>query len=238
MKKELTQKGTTPEELHYNYYSAEKYEDDIRRAIPGYGEMHTGIKKALATEFGAKKITVLELGIGTGLTAQVVLDNVNVGKYLGIDFSQSMLNGARKRLERYPVELELGDYAAVDFPKENGLVISVISIHHQATPRDKKKLFKKIYKCLSADGIFLFGDLFTQRNEHEAALNEAYHFHHLVENAVDEKTLAEWAHHYKFVNHLAAIEDQIKWLKQAGFTDVEVLYSKFNTAAIIAKKGG
>lgn len=224
------------EELHYNYYTTEKYDADIKCAIPGYDEMHEMIKKALVKEFGEKKIAVLELGIGTGLTSQVVLDSVNVAKYAGIDFSQSMLDGAQKRLEKYYLELELEDYATADFPKENDLVISVISIHHQATPADKQRLFKKIYNCLSVDGIFIFGDLFTRRDKYEAALNEAHHFHHLVENAVDEKTLAEWAHHYKFINHLDTIENQMVWLKEAGFSEVEVLYSKFNTALIIAKK--
>ncbi len=234
----LLQRGTKPTELHYHYYTAAKYEEDIRIAIPGYEKMNELIKQTLVEYFQKRnrKITVLELGIGTGLTAEIVLENTNVGKYTGIDFSDAMLDGAKVRLKQYIPELVYGDYAKIKFPKENDLVISVISIHHQATDRDKQILFKKIYDSLAPDGIFIFGDLFTQKNERDIALNKAHHLHHLVENAADEKTLTEWAHHYEFVNHLAPLEDQMQWLKECGFAKVKLLFSKFNTSLIVAEK--
>jgi hypothetical protein len=57
-----------------------------------------------------------------------------------------------------------------------------------------------------------------------------------VENARDEKSLEEWAHHHKFLNLLASIEDQIAWLKEVGFSGVEVRYEYLNTALIVATK--
>jgi len=67
-------------------------------------------------------------------------------------------------------------------------------------------------------------------------LNEAKHFHHLVENSKDEKSLGEWAHHHKYLNKLAPLENQVGWLKEVGFKKVTVLFKKFNTALIYAKK--
>ncbi len=90
-----------------------------------------------------------------------------------------------------------------------------------------------IFHSLSEEGVFIFGDLVTYRNPESAALNEARHYHHLVENAQDENSLKEWAYHHKYLNKLAPIEDQVEWLEEVGFRKVEVLFTKFNTALIV-----
>ncbi|NQU78349.1 class I SAM-dependent methyltransferase [Candidatus Woesearchaeota archaeon] len=223
-----------PEELNYDSYETEKYDEDIIRSIPGHKELHESIGTILQgiTRCGQ----ILELGAGTGLTAELVLKRFPRVKYYSVDFSETMMDGARNRLSAYGVEFIRGDYAVIDLPQENDLVVSVIGIHHQETDEDKKSLFQRIYYSLNKTGSFIFGDLVTYRNPEEAALNEAKHFHHLVENSQDEETLKEWAHHHKYLNSLAPLEDQVEWLKEVGFKDVEIIYQKFNTALMYATK--
>lgn len=76
----------------------------------------------------------------------------------------------------------------------------------------------------------------TYKNTEEAALNEAKHYHNLVENSRSEEALREWAFHHKFLNLLSPLEDQVEWLKEAGFGEVQVTFRKFNTALVYAKK--
>lgn len=152
-----------------------------------------------------------------------------------VDFSEKMMSGAKKRLAKYKVKYILGDYSELEFGPDPDIVLSVISIHHQ-TDDGKKKLFRKIFDSLKPGCLFIFGDLVTYRDKKKAALNEARHYHHLVENARDEKSLVEWAHHHKFLNLLAPLEDQLDWLKQAGFSSIEVKYEHFNTALVVALK--
>src|SRR3989344_3751383 len=124
------------------------------------------------------------------------------------------------------------NYATCKWPIENDVIVSVISIHHQETDRDKKKLFKKIYRHLAAGGIFIFGDLVTFEDKNTAAFNEALHFHHLVENASSRKNLTEWAFHHKYLNCLAPVEKQLQWLQQTGFEKVRLIYHRYNTVLI------
>ena len=222
-----------PEDLNYDHYPTEKYDQDVMRSVPGHEKVHQIIDE-LVQSF-PKKPRILELGVGTGLTAKRILEKFPKAHYTANDFSRTMLNGARKKLAEYDVDFIEGDYTQIEFPKQQDAVISVISIHHQATDEDKKTLFKRIYDSLSEQGVFIFGDLVTYRAQKEAALNEARHFHHLVENAQDEKSLEEWAHHHKFINKLAPLEDQVEWLEKIGFR-VEVRFQKYNTALIYAKK--
>ena len=223
-----------PEELNYDHYTTVKYDEDIVRSIPGHIELHQHIDQLV--ESLPEQPRILELGVGTGLTAERILKRFPQAQYSANDFSKTMLDGARVRLQDYNVQYFGGDYSILDLPKDNDAVISVISIHHQDTDEDKKNLFQRIYDSLKERGTFIFGDLVTYRNLMEAALNEAQHFHYLVENAQDEKSLKEWAHHHKNLNKLAPLEDQIDWLGEVGFREVTVLYQKFNTALIYARK--
>ena len=204
------------------------------RSIPGHRDMHKKIGEFVKRELN-KGSKVLELGIGTGITSERILRIVKCN-YAGIDFSENVLKCAKERLNKYDVKLINADFSKYSFPKNITAVVSVMAVHHQKTDRDKKNLFRKIFKCLNNKGIFIFGDLVTYKDKRRAALNDSLHFHSLVENAKNKKSLIEWAYHHKFLNNLAPIEDQVEWLKEVGFNKVDAVYIKFNTALIIAKK--
>ena len=224
----------TPEQLNYNNYATEKYDDEISRVIPGHARLHQIIEEIFHDSPGMQR--VLELGIGTGLTAERILRIFPHAQYVGIDFSETMLAGAEERLKQYShVQLQCGDYAHTEFPTNLDAVVSVIGIHHQETDDDKKRLFQKIYDSLSSQGIFVFGDLMTYKDPQTAALNDARHYHHLVAHARDEQSLREWAHHHKNLNESAALENQMQWLQEIGFK-VELKFQQYNTVLLHTKK--
>ena len=223
-----------PDELNYNHYETQKYDDDIVRSIPGHKELHKHIEQLI--ESLPKQPKILELGIGTGLTAERILSKRPNAEYIAVDFSEQMLAETRKRLYQYNIKFINGDYSQIRLPESNDLVVSVVGIHHQETDNDKKRLFQRIYDSLNDTGTFIFGDLVTYRNQEEAAINEARHFHHLVENTKDEDSLKEWAHHHKYLNKLVPLEDQVEWLSEVGFREVIRVYQRFNTALIYARK--
>ncbi len=225
-----------PDELNYDHYEMEKYDKDIIGSIPGHEEMHRKIEEISERDFKHRSIRVLELGIGTGLTAIRILRDTNCLRYVGVDFSEKMLQGAKRKLRGYNVKYILGDFSKVRLPRNNDLVVSVIGIHHQETDQDKKAVFRRVFDSLSRGGAFIFGDLVTWRDKNVAALNDAGHYHHLVEESSDEVTLREWAYHHKVLNKLAPLEDQVEWLREVGFYQVDVIYTKFNTALIYARK--
>jgi tRNA (cmo5U34)-methyltransferase len=223
-------------ELNYDRYSKNKYDNDIVRSIPGHIELHNKLIE-LVKKFSKNNLVVkiADLGVGTGLTTEKILNLIPKSKAVAVDFSANMLKGAKRKLSKFDVEYIKGDYSKIKFGKNFDIVVAVIGIHHQTHP-GKKKVFRKIFNSLRKGGIFIFGDLVTYRDPELAAFNEARHYHHLVENAQDEKSLKEWAYHHKCLNKLAPLEDQVQWLKEVGFRSVEVVFTKYNTALIYAKK--
>ncbi|MDO5980915.1 class I SAM-dependent methyltransferase [Flavivirga spongiicola] len=222
-----------PEDLNYHYYSTEQYDRDIVSTIPGYKVLHNEIARI------AKNLPpnprILELGVGTGNTTLAIAQNTKNPNFTLVDFSEKMLNGAKHKLDKLNCKYLLEDYSAIELPQKHDAVICVIGFHHQESDKNKKTMILKIYNSLKRGGLFILGDLMTYDNKEFAAINEAKHYHFLVENAEGEEMLKEWAYHHKYLNSLASKESHIKWMNDVGFS-TEVIFEKFNTVLILGKK--
>jgi tRNA (cmo5U34)-methyltransferase len=220
-----------PEELNYSRYENDVYDSDIEAVIPGHRAMHDVIEQVVSKTTPKE---VLELGVGTGTTAARILRQHPDAHYTANDFCPTMMEGAKRRLKGHNVDYLPGDFSQVPFGRQD-LVVAVIGVHHQ-THEGKKQLFRKVCDSLTPGGAFVFGDLMTFRDPQEAALNDAQHYAHLVNNARNETSLKEWAHHHKNLNILAPMEDQINWLRAAGFTRVDTEFRLHNTVLLCAYK--
>ena len=83
---------------------------------------------------------ILDLGIGSGLVAQMVVDQNATVRVFGIDSSTAMLQISQARLAPYRerVELAEGDLASLDrvkAPAQCSAAIAVQSLHHLAEPQ-------------------------------------------------------------------------------------------------------
>ncbi len=222
-------------ELNYDKYTSDKYDLDIVNSIPYHKEVHELIAKFIRENYESnEKYEIIDLGVGTGITSKIIQELLPNSTFDVVDFSNQMLEGAKKKLGLKNVNYIAGDYSTLKFDKKYDVVISVIGLHHQ-THEGKKIMFQKIHEMLKPKGVFIFADLVTYTSKHEAALNNAKHYHHLVEKSSDEKTLKEWAHHHMFLNNLATVEDQIHWLKETGF-EVNQKLLKINTTLLICTK--
>ena len=111
--------------------------------------------KLLLKEINLPKNPVcLDIGCGTGIStfelANIIQDDSTI---YGIDFSQPMINNAKKKAEQHEfpdVKFSTGDAEQLDFPDSMfDLVIS-----NQVLPfvPDKKKALKEIFRVLKPGG--------------------------------------------------------------------------------------
>lgn len=223
-----------PSQLNYDNYSDEKYDQDIVNSIPFHKEIHKLIAEYVQENFDQNdSYKIVDLGVGTGITALWLLDLLPNASMDVVDFSEQMMEGAKRKLgdkARYLV----GDYLEMEFDQNYDIVVSVIGMHHQ-NHEGKQEMFKKIYGMLNDGGVFIFGDLMTYRDAERAHRADEQHYAHLREYATDEKTLAEWEHHHRELNDMAPIEDQVEWLEAVGFK-VEKAFHQMNTGLLFANK--
>ena len=163
---------------------------------------------------------VLDLGTGDGLLLAMVLDHAPDATGVGLDFQPEMLRRAEERfagdprvsLARHDLDEPLPDLGTFD------LVVSSFAIHHVDDER-KRALAAEVFARLEPGGLFA-------NLEHVASATEALHEVFL---AAIGKTPAQ----DDPSNKLAAVEDQLGWLRAVGFTDVDCFW-KWRELALLA----
>ena len=112
-------------------WDPETYLALMAEEIPDYPRLQTEVAAAAAT--GAPR-SILDLGVGSGLTAQRVLEALPEAELLGIDASSEMLSAAESTLDPERTRLQLGRLEE-SLPKGPfDLVMSTLSVHHLDGP--------------------------------------------------------------------------------------------------------
>lgn len=177
---------------------------------------------------------ILDLGCGDGLVAALLLDRFPAATLTGVDGSPPMLDRARERLAPYPGRWILRQSAmealdTLDLPAASfDAAIGVQSIHH-LNGEEKQALFHTVARLLRPGGLFLLAD----RVRLAAAGLFPYHL------ALWNRLQAQHEMHpapdgYNYATHLAAsqaradqpdtVEEQMDWLRAAGFGAVDCFY--------------
>ena len=169
--------------------------EEVMREIPGFDELQRQV--AAATE-GLAVERMLELGTGTGVTANAVRA-VHPGAHLvGIDESPEMLG--ESMLENAALVVRRIEDPLPDGPFD--LVFSALAVHHLDAD-GKRDLFRRVTCVLRPGGRFVLGDVVVPERP---------------ENAVTPITPA-----YDLPER---VPDLLAWLEDAGFTATAVWQQK------------
>jgi len=164
----------------------------------------------------------LDLGTGDGRLLAAVRERHPDARAVGIDASAPMLDRAAERfggdpmveLRRQDLGLPLGDPGPAD------AVVSGLAIHHLADAR-KRELFGEVQALLAPGGVFANLDLVRapSRRLHERFRRE-------IGRAEDDPS-----------DRLADLSEQLGWLRQAGFGEVDCHFKWLQLTLVVAVKG-
>jgi SAM-dependent methyltransferase len=139
-------------------------------------EIGAAVKEALATHFGERPFSVLDLGCGDAATFAPLLEGFALKSYKGADLSQAALALAEKNLSNLacPVELLPFDLMSVlaSVEPQDAIYVS-FALHHLATP-DKAAFFRSAAKKLAPGGLLLLVDVVREEGQSLAAYHAAY----------------------------------------------------------------
>jgi tRNA (cmo5U34)-methyltransferase len=170
-------------------FTPHDYLDTIRTDIERFDEFQDAIADATR---GVQADRILELGTGTGETAERVLQHHPAAAFVGVDESESMLEHARKAL---PTATELRVSRLQD-PLPEGpfdLVLSALTVHH-LNAGEKADLFRRVAEVLRPGGRFVLGDVVVPEHGDDAVIPLTEGF-----DLPDR------------------LDDQLEWLAAAGF---------------------
>lgn len=203
--------------------AAEDYDRARRRLVPGFDDFYRAAIDLIRFP-RQSAVKVLDLGAGTGLMTAFIAYNFPNARITMVDISNEMLERARARFElggeRF--RFEVSDYGVDPIQEKYDAIVSALSIHH-LSDEQKRALFGRIYGALNDGGVFVNAEQFR------CSTPELHRFHHerwitrVRELGADERDLAAALERMKF-DRAATLEDQLEWMRQAGFRDIDCAY--------------
>lgn len=216
--------------------SVEYYDNWMKLALPSYQEIFATSLELIP--FGTDDaIEVLDLGAGTGLFAQHVFTKYPRARFVLCDLAPKMLEVARERFRQVEDQFEyvVADYRHFQSTKRYDLVISSLSIHH-LTNSEKGKLFTEVYRSLKEGGVFINVD---QIKGPTAEMEKLYRTDWLdkvrEKGAAEELIQASIQRRTKYDKD-ALLVDQLRWLSEAGFANVDCVYKNYFIGVFYAAK--
>lgn len=112
--------------------------------------------------------------------------------------------------------------------------MSSLSIHH-LEDEDKEKLYKKVYNALNPEGIFLNADQVIG-SPHKLDKDYQMNWMKLINSSDLSESEKDAAIERMKFDKPATLEDNLKWLRNCGFEDVDVYYKYYNFVIFYAEK--
>jgi tRNA threonylcarbamoyl adenosine modification protein (Sua5/YciO/YrdC/YwlC family) len=188
------------------------YSETVRAEIPAYEKFQELVVLAAYGEWGGGR--VLELGTGTGETARRLLERLPGAELVCVDESAEMLATAAANMPSGRVELIQGRLQDALPDGSFELVVSALAIHH-LDPHEKPDLFARVRDALSPGGRFVLADVIVPDDPADAVIP--------LTPGYDKPS---------------PLSDQLRWLHDAGFRSVDVIWRHDDLAIVVAEVAG
>ncbi len=219
--------------------ASQEYDQLRRKFVPCFDDFYAAALSLLPrpTVCGDERpIRVLDLGAGTGLFSAMVLAAISQVRATLVDLSPGMLEQAHRRLAGLDERVCLieADYLTADLAGPFQAVVSALSIHH-LEDADKRRLFARAHGLLSPGGVFINADQVL------GATPQVQEFHHALwlrqthQAGITPGQMAEARRRMAF-DRLTTLEDQLAWLREAGFVDVDCHYRNYGFAVYAGRR--
>lgn len=210
---------------------AKEYDSERRALIPFFDDFYGVAIDCI--DFKGDNPKVLDLGAGTGILSQFLLEKYPNAEIVLIDLAGEMLKEAEKRFEGNDnISFICDDYITHEFNTKFDIIISSLSIHH-LTGTEKKVLIEKYYDLLNDGGNFVNADQVLNPNKGVEDYFKSKLDEHTGE--ISEKAYGE-AKIRRTYDKPSSVDFQLECLKNIGFDHVGIPYKYYVFAVFWAKK--
>jgi tRNA (cmo5U34)-methyltransferase len=201
--------------------------------VPPYDDLYATAVEAVDLS-DDKPDRILDLGAGTGLLSAGMRAAWPQAALTLTDAAGEMLKRARETLGDDNISYVCADL--VD-PLPAGpwdAIVSALAIHH-LTDEDKCGLFARIHAELREGGVFVNAEQVSGPKHLFTEHYEAWHERRAREAGSDD---AEWegAVERMSFDRCADVESQLRWLRRAGFDEVDCLFKDHRFAVLAARR--
>lgn len=218
-------------------YVPERMDDFFNRRVEGYEAHMKGLDNSdefynmvpYAIKQTDKAVKLLDLGCGTGLEIQGILEKAPNAQITCMDMAAGMLQELKKKYSAHSGQLNIitGSYLDLPFVQdEYDYVVAVQTMHHWQEDI-KLPLYRKIWGALRPGGLYIEADYTVDEQEEQKMLGK---YMELKSSGVLKE--GEVYH----IDIPFSVKTQKRLLGAAGFNRVDVVYEKGNGAVLGAAK--
>lgn len=209
------------------------YDEQRKQLIPCFDDFYNS--SVAIAEVINERPNILDVGAGTGLFSSFILGKFPEAKLTLIDISEKMLEVAKQRFRDYrDFKYIVDDYYHYDFTEKYDIIISALSIHH-LTDEQKEKFYKKCYSILENHGLFINADQVLGNTTFMDSLYKK-HWRKSVEQSGLSKAEILSGYERTKLDKEATLSQQLTWLRESGFSDVECVYKYYHFAVMFGRK--
>ena len=180
---------------------------------------------------------ILDIGAGTGLLSAMILQKFPGARMTLMDIAANMLDVAKERFAgREKIRYVVSDYSVSDLGGPYDLVCSALSIHH-LSPEDKQRLFVRIFAALRPGGMFVNADQAEGETPYFRDRYMEYWNDFLKNGPLNTEENREILRRRETLDRNEKLSVQLAWLRNAGFSDVDVVYRNRTFIVTVARKG-
>ncbi len=214
---------------------AEEFDQLIQTIIPFYEDMVSAL--VLSLPFHPKEqIKILDLGCGTGNISQKIKEKFPNARITCVDLAENMIKMAKTKLSPYDdIEYLRADFRELEFQEEYEAVVSSLALHH-LSPEEQRSFYRRIIGFLKGGGVFYNVDNILGSTPY---LNQVY-MDKWVEFMLQYRSREEveeiWLPKHREEDFPSPLHHHIQWMKEAGFTDVDVVWKYYMFGVYGGKK--
>jgi tRNA (cmo5U34)-methyltransferase len=197
--------------------------------VPCFDDFYATAVERLQRALGPEP-EIVDLGAGTGLLSFFVAEAMPGARFTLVDVSEEMLSRARARFaaSAHRFTFVVADFGGWQFPSPCDAVISALAIHH-LEDGEKQALFARIHAALRPGGIFVNADQMLGTTPTTEAIYDETWLRGARARGVPENDLAAAIERMR-ADRTATLEDQLAWLRRAGFADVDCWFKHYRFA--------
>lgn len=209
-------------------WNAAEYDVSRRRLIPCYDLFYGTAVELASRTVKDKNPSILDIGAGTGLLSEHVLQKFPTANLALLDESAEMLAKAQIRLEQYKPKVFVQAMTSALPSKKFHAVISSLAIHH-LSDKDKKGLFKRVFDILEPGGIFINAEQILGETPWQQSLFEETHLDGARALGSSEEEIQAAVERMSY-DKCSPLQEQILWLKEIGFENAASFFHSFRFA--------
>ena len=213
---------------------AQGYEAHMERSVASFDRFYAAIASPVPKT--QERLSILDVGCGTGLELEAILSRAPNAVVTGIDVSARMLDKLRERYERRSEQLHLiqGSYLEVPLGESRyDYAVAVMTLHH-LLPTRKLELYRRIRRALKREGGYVEGDWVVSPEEEEGYRSR---YEELVltlsrERAIEREAPDEGSYH---IDVPLSLETETRLLVEAGYNTVDVIWQGERNDVYVAR---